>query len=79
MVDLKGIILLILNRFAYVEFEDIEGAKKALTLSNKEFKGRLLKVRMKRINVPKFQRGRGGFRGRARGRGRGFYSRGRGF
>lgn len=74
-----------ISRFAYVEFEDVEGAKKALTLSNTEFKGRQLKVRMKRVNVPHFQRGggRGGYRGGYRGRGgyyrgRGGYYRGRG-
>lgn len=56
---------------------DSESAKSALLLNDKDFKGRKLKVMLKRVNVPKFARGRGRGRGgrgsfipRGRGRGR---------
>lgn len=66
--------------FAYLEFETPEGAHKAVALQDgAEFKGRNLKVSLKRTNVPGFYRGNS--RGR-RGRGRGFMrgnGRGRGF
>ncbi|KAF3991932.1 hypothetical protein FT663_02491 [Candidozyma haemuli var. vulneris] len=66
--------------FAYVEFETPEGAHKAVAVHDgHDFRGRTLKVNLKRTNVPGFFRGGG--RGRGRGfRGRGFHrGRGRGF
>lgn len=74
--------------YAYVEFESVEAAQKAISeLDGKEFRNRELRVTTKRTNLPRMSgrgRGRGGFRGgrgsfRSRGRGRGsFRGRGRG-
>lgn len=66
--------------FAYLEFETPEGAHKAVASKDgSEFRGRPLKVNLKRTNVPYTARARG--RGRFGGapRGRGFRGRGRGF
>ncbi|GME84322.1 unnamed protein product [Ambrosiozyma monospora] len=65
--------------FAYIEFADPASVKNALELNESLFKGRMLKVIVKRTNLPGFSRGggrgrgrgRGGFRGRFRGRARG--------
>lgn len=66
--------------FAYVEFALTDGARNAVANQDgSEFRGRELKVSIKRTNVPGLSaRGRG-FRGRGfmRGRGRGFRGRGR--
>lgn len=67
--------------FAYLEFETPEGAHKAVaTKDGSEFRGRPLKVNLKRTNVPYTARARGRGRGFGGGaRGRGFRGRGRGF
>lgn len=69
--------------FAYLEFEDAEGAHQAVAaLDGSSFRGRELKVSLKRTNIPGVSgRGRGMARGRGRGmlRGRGRGLRGRGF
>jgi polyadenylate-binding protein 2 len=62
--------------FAYVEFENAEDVVSAILLSEREFKGRPLKITSKRTNVPWFKQpgargGRGGRGGAGRGRGRG--------
>lgn len=65
--------------FAYVEFVDPVSVPKALQMSDSLFKGRMLKVSVKRTNLPGFSRrghrgrGRGRFRGRGRARGRGAF------
>jgi len=56
--------------FAYIEFKEVESAQNALLLNETEFKGRPLKISLKRTNVPGLARGRGRGRG-GRGRGRG--------
>jgi polyadenylate-binding protein 2 len=67
--------------YGFVEFESQESIPKALELDQSLFKGRPLKVILKRTNVPGFGRGRGrgrgGFRGGRGGRG-GFIRGGRG-
>lgn len=67
--------------FAYLEFTTIEGAHNAVANQNGTmFRGRELKVNLKRTNIPGVTRGRGGPRGRGffrGGRSRGV--RGRGF
>jgi len=75
--------------YAYVEFQDKEATENALRLHDSVFKGRKLKVSLKRNNIPglKYLResaGRGRVRGRGRGmssfgRGRGYRGRGRGY
>lgn len=72
--------------FAYVEFTDKESVENALKLDNTIHKGRHLKIKPKRQNIPVFQRGRGrggirggprgGFRGRGGARGGRFFPRG---
>ncbi|THH11552.1 hypothetical protein EW145_g588 [Phellinidium pouzarii] len=59
--------------YAYVEFADPAFVETAVSLHESLFKGRLIKVTMKRTNIPGFTRGRGrgGFRGAYRGGGRG--------
>ncbi|KAJ3000329.1 cytoplasmic RNA-binding protein [Globomyces sp. JEL0801] len=61
--------------FAYIEFADVASVKNSLALNESMFKGRVLAVSAKRTNIPRFQRGRGGYRG---SRGAGFRGRGRG-
>lgn len=56
--------------FAYVEFADKDSAKTAVALDESLFKGRQLKVTLKRTNLPGVSStDRGGMRGRGRGRG----------
>lgn len=60
--------------FAYVEFNDVEGAKAAIELNGTELYSRALTIQQKRTNIPGMGRRRqrrGGFRG---GRGRGGFS-----
>ncbi|KAH0475678.1 MAG: uncharacterized protein KVP18_005027 [Porospora cf. gigantea A] len=77
--------------YAYIEFNEPESATKALELNDSELRGRQLKVREKRTNIPgvtkkkyvpphmqPFMGGFMPFRGRGRGNVRGFSSRGRG-
>lgn len=54
--------------YAYVEFKDVESVDNAVVLNESIFKGRPLKVSVKRTNVPGLKS-----RGRGRGRGRGGY------
>lgn len=66
--------------FAYVEFSELSSAQAALSFEDSLFRGRQLKVRMKRINQPQYsgnRPGRGsGTRGRAfRGRSYGSFPR----
>lgn len=68
--------------FAYIEFVDEDAVQNAIILNDSPFRGRPLKVTPKRTNVPGYSvRGgfRGGYRGRAgfRGRGYGHSHRGR--
>ncbi|CAI2379882.1 unnamed protein product [Moneuplotes crassus] len=60
--------------YAYIEFETTESVDKAIELMNDTlFKGRQITVLKKRKNLP--GRGRGGFRSRFPGFGRGFFPR----
>lgn len=75
--------------FAYIEFAEKDAIDMAITLNGSLFKGRRLKVMLKRTNEPGIHsyfskppmyRGRGGFRGRISGyRGRGGFRYIRGF
>lgn len=71
------------DRFAYIEFAEPSLVPNALLLNETTFRDRVIKVTTKRTNIPFMNRGRG--RGRGRGfRGRGGYrgghrARGRGF
>lgn len=68
---LKGsFILLHCGRFAYVEFAEHVAIEGALALNDSMFRGRIIKVSLKRTNVPGMKRGRGGrsYRGGYRGR-----------
>ncbi|KAL7409708.1 hypothetical protein BDY24DRAFT_366491 [Mrakia frigida] len=77
--------------YAYVEFSEAAFVQNAMILDDSVFRGRQLKVTPKRTNVPGFNRGGRGGRGRGRGiprggygfqqpRGRGAYrGRGRGY
>jgi len=62
--------------YAYIEFAKEDSVQNAFLLSDTLFKERQIKVTAKRRNVPGFNRGRGGFRGRpslrSRGRSRGY-------
>ena len=49
--------------FAYIEFSEEEAVANALVLNESLFRGRQLKVSMKRTNKPGMGRGRGRFRG----------------
>lgn len=62
--------------FGYVEFKDAEGVENAFHLNDTQFKGREIKIKKKRTNVPAWQLHRG--RGRGRGRGGYYMPRGRG-
>lgn len=70
--------------YAYIEFADVDSMRRALELDATELRGRTLKVREKRTNVPGMKATRSApppypympFRGRGRGF-RGFSSRGR--
>ncbi|KAH9853718.1 hypothetical protein C2E23DRAFT_867736 [Lenzites betulinus] len=56
--------------YAYVEFAEAEHIDAALAMDNSLFRGRLIKVTVKRTNIPGFNgrgRGRGGYRGGYRG------------
>ena len=53
--------------FAYIEFADKEAVENALLLNDSVFKGRELKVAVKRVNLP----GKGG-KGKGKGKGRGW-------
>ena len=46
--------------YAYVEFSDTASVERALALNEVPFRGRPLKVTVKRTNVPGLGRGRGG-------------------
>lgn len=63
--------------YGFVEFENQDSISKALELDQSLFKGRPIKVTLKRTNVPGFNRG--GFRGGRGGRGGRGSFRGRGF
>jgi polyadenylate-binding protein 2 len=75
-------------RHAYVEFAEASSVASALLMNDSLFKGRQIKVTVKRTNVPVWQLPRGGggggrgaprgggFRGRGGGAPRGFRGRG---
>jgi polyadenylate-binding protein 2 len=72
-------------RFAYIEFAEPSLVPNALLLNETTLKDRVIKVTTKRTNIPFMNRGRGrgrgggrGFRGRGGYRG-GFRARGRGY
>eukprot|EP00758_Cryptobia_borreli_P001808 Tbor_TRINITY_DN2550_c0_g1::TRINITY_DN2550_c0_g1_i1::g.455::m.455/K14396/PABPN1, PABP2; polyadenylate-binding protein 2 len=66
---------------AYVEFAQISGCSAALSQNNAVFRGKPIKVALKRDNIPAFQRGVAGGRGgftRGRGSSGGLYRGGSG-
>mmetsp|Transcript_3583 Transcript_3583/g.7429 ORF Transcript_3583/g.7429 Transcript_3583/m.7429 type:complete len:195 (+) Transcript_3583:241-825(+) len=65
--------------FAYIEFADNEAVENALLLNESLFKGRELKVAVKRVNQPGLRGGKGKGKGRGRGKGKGGYGKGGGW
>lgn len=62
--------------FGYVEFQSADAIANAMILNETEFKGRTLKITPKRTNIPGFNRGGRGGRGRGRGGPRGGFAGG---
>ena len=59
--------------FAYIEFADKEAVENALLLNDSVFKGRELKVAVKRVNLPGKGKGKGkGRGGKGKGKGKGW-------
>eukprot|EP00617_Octactis_speculum_P014675 CAMPEP_0185743680 /NCGR_PEP_ID=MMETSP1174-20130828/1488_1 /TAXON_ID=35687 /ORGANISM="Dictyocha speculum, Strain CCMP1381" /LENGTH=161 /DNA_ID=CAMNT_0028416541 /DNA_START=37 /DNA_END=519 /DNA_ORIENTATION=- len=53
--------------YAYVEFADVEAVENALLLNDSIFKGRELKVAVKRVNFPGMRGGKGKGKGKGKG------------
>lgn len=64
--------------YAYIEFADVQSVKGALIFNELEFKGRPIKVLLKRTNLPGMSKrgGRGGYRGGFKGYRGSYFSRG---
>lgn len=51
----------IINRYAFIEFAEVDAVEKAMKLNESLFRGRQITVEVKRKNVPGMGRRRGGY------------------